>query len=165
LSAEGLEQAEALIAELARQRPVRILSSPYLRAVQTVLPTATVCGLQVEPRDDLREWASGIDPTPDWERHYRYCWQWPAWSPPGGETQVALTERAVAAVRRLATETSSYGVAVVASHGTWIARALHGLGLSVDVDFWLDMPMPAVYDVALENGQIVAVAGPGIYPH
>lgn len=155
LSSAGLAQAEALAASLAAYRPVRVLSSPYLRAVQTVAPAAALLGLPVVPRDDLREWESGIGPTPDWQPHYRRSWDAPSWSVPDGETHDALGVRALRALREVE---ALPGTSVVASHGTWIARALHALGCPVDADFWFAMPMPAVYVVV----QGSAPSGPNL---
>lgn len=161
LSGVGLRQAEALADVLLVESPTRVLSSPYLRSVQTVAPTAAALGLAVESRHLLREWASGIGATPTWKAHYRQCWEQPDWSVPGGETHRALEGRAVHALRQVATEGLSDAVIVVGSHGTWIARALHGLGCDVDVDFWLDMPMPAVFQVVLQD-ESATVTGPGL---
>jgi len=60
LTARGHAEAAALAERLAELAPVRVLSSPYLRAVQTVRPLADVLGLAVETHDDLREWDSGV---------------------------------------------------------------------------------------------------------
>ena len=163
LSDVGLHQAEALADVLLSKSPTRVLSSPYLRSVQTVAPTAAALGLAVETRHFLREWRSGIGATPSWEAHYRDCWERPDWSVTGGETHRALEERAVRALEQVATEGLSDAVTVLGSHGTWIARALHGLGCDVDAEFWLDMPMPAVFEVVL-HGASVTVTGPGIGP-
>lgn len=146
---------------LVPHEPSRVLSSPYLRAVQTVLPTAAALGLPVERREALREWHSGIGATPDWEPHYRYCWENPDWAAGTGETHRELEARALAAVQQAAAEAPAGSVTVLGSHGTWIARALHGLGCDVDAAFWLDMPKPAVYEVVLGAGA-PAVRGPGI---
>lgn len=147
LSAEGLRQAERLADDLVAWRPARVLSSPYLRAVQTVRPTADRLGLPVETRDVFREWASGIGPTPDWQEHYRRCWDDPAYAVGDGEPHDALTRRVLAGLAAARAETAPGEVTVVASHGTWISRALQALGRPVDADFWLAMPMPAVYAV------------------
>lgn len=56
LSANGLRQAEGLIAVFGNfARPSRVLSSPYLRCVQTVGPFAQANHLEVEPDEDLSE--------------------------------------------------------------------------------------------------------------
>jgi broad specificity phosphatase PhoE len=56
LSANGLRQAEGLIAVFGNfARPSRVLSSPYLRCLQTVGPLALANHLEVEPDEDLAE--------------------------------------------------------------------------------------------------------------
>lgn len=149
----GLRQAEALVDVLVRESPTRVVSSPYLRSVQTVAPTAAALGLAVERRHVLQEWSSGIGATPSWQAHYRDCWERLDWSLPGGETHRALEDRAVRALEQAAAEGPAGAVTIVGSHGTWIARALRGLGCDVDADFWLNMPMPAVFEVVLQASQ------------
>jgi 8-oxo-dGTP diphosphatase len=62
LTAAGRLQAAA-IAERLRARPItRLLSSPYLRCVQTLEPLAKELGLVVECDDDLAE-GSGFEPV------------------------------------------------------------------------------------------------------
>jgi phosphohistidine phosphatase SixA/ADP-ribose pyrophosphatase YjhB (NUDIX family) len=57
LDARGALQAERLVGVLAGHRVARILSSPYLRCVQTVEPLASGRGLAVERREELAEGA------------------------------------------------------------------------------------------------------------
>jgi 8-oxo-dGTP diphosphatase len=59
LTAPGKVQAEAL-AKLLAPMTVRVLSSPYLRCVQTVAPLAEAVGVRVEEEDRLAE---GADPA------------------------------------------------------------------------------------------------------
>jgi broad specificity phosphatase PhoE len=59
LTKSGRQQAEAL-AELLKNEPIdRILSSPYVRCLQTVEPLAARRKLPIEPRKDLEEGAGG----------------------------------------------------------------------------------------------------------
>jgi 8-oxo-dGTP diphosphatase len=59
LTKSGLEQAAAL-AERLKDEPIdRILSSPYVRCLQTVEPLAARRKLPIEPRKDLEEGAGG----------------------------------------------------------------------------------------------------------
>ncbi len=55
LTARGRRQALALVAALEPWSPQRILSSPYLRCLQTVEPLADSLNLRVEPTEDLAE--------------------------------------------------------------------------------------------------------------
>jgi 8-oxo-(d)GTP phosphatase len=59
LDDRGWKQAEALIDQLTPFRIDRIVSSPFVRCVQTVEPLAQARALEVEPRDELAE---GTDP-------------------------------------------------------------------------------------------------------
>ncbi len=55
LSPRGLEQARALADELEPYAPQRVLSSPYLRCVETLHPLADRLSLPVEPLEELAE--------------------------------------------------------------------------------------------------------------
>jgi 8-oxo-dGTP diphosphatase len=57
LDERGRRQAEGLVAQLARREFRRILSSPYVRCVETVMPLAEARELTVEPDDALAEGA------------------------------------------------------------------------------------------------------------
>jgi 8-oxo-dGTP diphosphatase len=58
LVAKGLEQAKAIAVSLQDRPIVRVLSSPFLRCVQTVEPLADQFGLSVTPADVLAEGAA-----------------------------------------------------------------------------------------------------------
>jgi 8-oxo-dGTP diphosphatase len=55
LSEAGGRQAERLVEPFAGQPFVQLLSSPFLRCLQTLEPLAEARGLPVEPRDELAE--------------------------------------------------------------------------------------------------------------
>lgn len=55
LSQRGVRQATSLVAQLRDYDVDRVLSSPYLRCVQTVEPLAAVRGLKVEESDEFAE--------------------------------------------------------------------------------------------------------------
>lgn len=57
LTRRGRRQAQALVDELRETTVTRILSSSYVRCVQSVEPLAAARGLTVEPTEDLAEGA------------------------------------------------------------------------------------------------------------
>jgi 8-oxo-dGTP diphosphatase len=61
LTAKGRAQAANLVGQLASLPLARILSSPYLRCVQTVEPLAKARGLRVEEADALGEGGRAAD--------------------------------------------------------------------------------------------------------
>jgi phosphohistidine phosphatase SixA len=62
LSDAGRRQAERLVATFAPIAPPRLLSSPYLRCVETIEPLARAIGQPVEPNELLAE-ASAFEPV------------------------------------------------------------------------------------------------------
>ena len=154
LTETGHAQASRLVEELAAIGPSLIAASPYLRAVQTVEPVARALGLPVRTDHALREWDSGLEPTPDYTRHYEQSWADPDFTRPGGESLNQLGERATSILRSLA----EHGTVIIGSHGTFVARALIGFGVTaVDWPFSRAMPMPAIYRIA-DTG----ITGPGL---
>lgn len=61
LSKRGRRQSELLAEQLGRSGATRILTSPYLRCVQTVEPLADALGVPVEQSDALAEGARRSD--------------------------------------------------------------------------------------------------------
>lgn len=57
LSPKGRRQADALVDQLEPWAPSRVLSSPYLRCIETVKPLADELGLKVESVVELSEGA------------------------------------------------------------------------------------------------------------
>ncbi|SDL51387.1 2,3-bisphosphoglycerate-dependent phosphoglycerate mutase [Lentzea albidocapillata subsp. violacea] len=146
LTPAGMEAAKSLAGRLTAYEPAAVLSSPQLRAVQTVTPAADALGLAVTTWSELREWESGPLPSADWEARYAHSWARPGSVHGAGESLDALTLRAGKALARMAEEYPDVTV-LVGSHGTFLARALMAAGHAVDWAFWRSLPMPAVYEV------------------
>ena len=161
LTDQGFEQAARLVGELVAMRPAAVLSSPYLRALQTVEPTARALGLSVQTHRQLREWDCGFEPTDGYALLHAESWADPGISRPGGESLQQLSERATKVLRSLARQYDGTTV-IVGSHGTFLCRALIGFGIEVDWQpFSRAMPMPAIYCLSVsEHG--VRAAGPGL---
>jgi phosphohistidine phosphatase SixA len=63
LDARGRKQAKGIVSALADRGVDRILSSPYIRCVETVQPLAAALGLEVEERSELAEGAGPWAPS------------------------------------------------------------------------------------------------------
>jgi probable phosphoglycerate mutase len=139
LTDEGCEMAQALVAACRRERWTAIYASPMRRTLQTAEPIAGALGLPVHELPDLREIAYGA-----WEglsvdevsrRFHDDHLRWladPAWNPPtGGETAMAVAERALRAAVEIRGRSPNGNVLVV-SHKATIRVLLCAL-LGVDV--------------------------------
>lgn len=165
LTDADLSAARDLAPELAALQPKRILSSPYLRAVQTVAPAAEMLQLAVTLDDGLREWWAASAPAPPCAFHDRAlrAWRQPESAVADGESIADLDVRVVRGLRRLQLLARQDGTVMAAGHGTWIARALAASDDRVDIAFWMAMPTPAVYVIRWDgHHRAPVVSGPGL---
>jgi 2,3-bisphosphoglycerate-dependent phosphoglycerate mutase len=156
LTALGLEQAERLAAFLRPLGIARIVSSPYLRARQSVEPLARQLGLAVETDERLIERVLSAEPLDDWRERLRAAWDDHDLVLPGGESSRQATARGMAAV----TEVLAGGrqPAVVASHGNLISLLLHAFDGRPGFATWEQLTNPDVFEVAYEPATDQAAA-------
>lgn len=128
------------------------MSSPHLRAAQTVEPIARRIGVPVGTDRELREWDSGLTPRPDCAEHYAASRSEPELARPGGESLSGLTARS-----GLRAAARPDGPGAIGNHGTFVSSALAGFGFAVDWPFSRDMPVPAVYRVRFLADAVDAV--------
>jgi 2,3-bisphosphoglycerate-dependent phosphoglycerate mutase len=160
LSETGARQADALVEPLVAHQPTMIVSSPYRRAVDTVVPTARALALDVSTIDELREWDDGFATVDDWRSRYDRCWVDPHQRYGDGESHHELSIRANATIMDLLAR-SEAGPVIAAGHGTWIARGLETLGAPASPAFWAAMPNPAIYLIT-RAASTIEVSGPGL---
>jgi glucosyl-3-phosphoglycerate phosphatase len=114
----GEQQAERSARLLAALQPAAIFSSDLMRATATAAPLARLTGLTVLSDKDLRERYGGEwEGLTDVEIRARYPVEHRQWLPPGGESSVAVADRAGAAMDRIAETLVPGTLAVVVSHG------------------------------------------------
>jgi 8-oxo-(d)GTP phosphatase len=101
LDKKGRGQAKALAKTLAGLGATRLLSSPYLRCVQTFEPAAKRLGLPLEERDELAETASSdrvlalldeLDGVPALSTHGNIVWDLVGWDEPSKKASIWLLE-------------------------------------------------------------------------
>jgi 2,3-bisphosphoglycerate-dependent phosphoglycerate mutase len=163
LPQNGLQQADELAQSLAAEPLVAIYSSPYLRARQTAEPIAARHGLAVESIDDLRERMLSPDSLPIWREELQRSFCDFDYAPPGGETSRAAQIRVLNVLGAVARRHPAASV-VLASHGNLITLALAAVETSIGFDFWLKLPMPALYRLRFEKNRWRIVSGPNLGP-
>ncbi|HEY7464442.1 MAG TPA: histidine phosphatase family protein [Candidatus Limnocylindria bacterium] len=145
LTDAGRQAAEELAEELEPYVITSVYSSPYVRAVETVTPTARRRDLEVHILTDLRERRLTLAPTPDWPDHLRRAWADPDYALEGAESGREAQRRAIALLDLLRARHADGGRILLGSHGNLISLILQVFEPGVDHDFHLAMPMPAIY--------------------
>jgi glucosyl-3-phosphoglycerate phosphatase len=125
LNEVGLRQAAEAAPYLAALRPAAIHSSDLSRASVTAAALARLTGLSVQPDKDLRERSGGSwEGLTEAEIAARFPAERASWTPPDGETALAVTDRASAALERIAEGLARGSTAVVVSHGAALGMAM-----------------------------------------
>jgi glucosyl-3-phosphoglycerate phosphatase len=125
LNEAGRAQAAQAAPYLAALRPSAIFSSDLSRATATADALARLTGLPVHLDKDLRERSGGSwEGLTEREIAERYPAERATWTPPDGESVVAVTDRASAALERIADGMPGGSLAVVVGHGAALALSL-----------------------------------------
>ena len=121
----GLRQAAEAAPYLAALRPMAIYSSDLSRASLTAAALARLTGLSVQFDKDLRERSGGSwEGLTETEIAERFPAERASWTPPDGESAQAVTDRAAAALERIAASLAGGSTAVVVSHGAALGMAV-----------------------------------------
>jgi glucosyl-3-phosphoglycerate phosphatase len=124
----GRLQAAQAAPYLAAMRPSAIYSSDLSRATATADALARLTGLRVQLDKDLRERSGGSwEGLTESEIAERFPEERKTWTPPDGEATSAVTERASAALERIADTVGGGSLAVAVAHGACLSLAVANL--------------------------------------
>ncbi|MCM3268785.1 histidine phosphatase family protein [Paenibacillus elgii] len=152
LSPQGEAQA-AILADLLHAFPVdAVVSSPYLRAMQTIRPLAQRAGLSVTTDDRLRERVLSTLDLPNWRDLLKHSFEEPDWSAEGGESGRMAMNRGVSVLRDILRTEAQRHIAVV-THGNLMTLMLQAFDSRFGYDRWEQLTNPDVYRLLFDQGQ------------
>jgi len=144
LSKNGFTQARAIAPTLAKLGIKRIVSSPYLRAQQSVAPFTKLAGITVETTDALREWRLTGSPQPDWKTTLTQALANPDFVALGGESANDVWARAV-----LRPDLPT----LLVTHGGWLTVVLGRFGRQLSLASLLAINTPDLFSITPEGWQ------------
>jgi 2,3-bisphosphoglycerate-dependent phosphoglycerate mutase len=145
LSSDGLAQADALADRLAGLGIERIVSSPFLRAIQSVTPLARRLGLAIQTDPRLREHVLSAADLPDWRAALRASLEDPDLCFEGGESSRTATQRVLAAVAEIRAHAAS--ITAVATHGKLLTSLLRHFDPRIGFADWQALTNPDIFHV------------------
>lgn len=150
LTEAGREQAEALV-DLFKGIPVeRILTSPFIRAVETIRPLAKKKGLDLETDDRLKERVLAGQSFEDWKEKLQESFSDFDLLFEGGESNrsgLSRVESLLNDVEKMA-ETNI----VLVSHGNLSTLILHFFDKNYGYEHLLEMTNPDVFHITWNFG-------------
>jgi|LauGreDrversion4_2_1035121.scaffolds.fasta_scaffold91251_4 2,3-bisphosphoglycerate-dependent phosphoglycerate mutase len=145
LTDEGREQSLRLSSFLAQRAIVRIVSSPFKRAVDSAGPLSEKLGLPIEIDERLAERQLGLVENGDWLSALNLSFRVPNLCLPGGESSLVAQSRGVAVIEDVFREAQL--PTAVFSHGNLLALIANSVDESLSFDFWRGLSNPDLFEV------------------
>lgn len=153
LTKGGIRQAQVLAAFLDKYGydMDRIITSPYLRAVETIKPFARKKGIQIETDERLEERVLSHDPLDDWEEVLHETFQDPHLKLNGGESSIEAKDRVLSLIDEL--ENQDCGNVLLVTHGNLLALLLQKYNREIGFYDWKRLSRPDVFLVQRQGGE------------
>ena len=153
LTEKGLKQAEHL-AQFFQAMPIdRIISSPYLRAIQSIEPLSKNINQKIEIDKRLEERILSTDNLPDWLEKLKGTFSDSNLKYTGGESSREAMARITNVVKEVIEGEAEHSVIV--SHGNLIALLMKSYQHDVDFQFWQKLSNPDVYQISYVDNETV----------
>lgn len=156
LSERGFNDADK-VTELLKSEEINIvISSPYMRAIQTVEGIANYFDKGIEIVDDYKERTLTTVPAEDflfaitkvWE-DYNFSWE-------GGESNLVAQKRGVNITHQILDKYKGKNI-VIGTHGNIMVLIMNYFDKKYDFTFWKCLAMPDIYKLTFDGNNLVSV--------
>ncbi|HEX6593515.1 MAG TPA: histidine phosphatase family protein [Bacillota bacterium] len=154
----GLRQANKLKDFFISRNIVcdRIISSPYLRAVDTIRPYAEYMGIPIDIDNRLKERVISEHPLDDWLDVLEQSFRDHDFRLPGGESAKDTIKRANDLLHTIFDCEDVTNVMIV-SHGNLIALVLQQFNNADGFEQWKQLRNPDIYKITLDDNTVLSV--------
>lgn len=147
LSNKGLKQAQILANFLSNYNTHRILSSPYLRAIQSIEPFSKQKNIEIEVEDRLKERILSSRNLPDWLDKLEKTYEDWTLTYEGGESSLKAMKRIVQVVEEnLGNEHDNI---LLVTHGNIMSLLLHYFDNTFGFNEWKNLSNPDIFQISL----------------
>ncbi|WLV25339.1 histidine phosphatase family protein [Aciduricibacillus chroicocephali] len=152
LTEAGQEQAKELAAFLKDIKIERIISSPYLRAKQTIAPFAEAESIEVEIDSRLAERTLDPNAVPDWLQWMKDSFKDLEIRDVGGESGKEATERIAGVIHDIVA--GDVENTAVVTHGGMTTLLLRQYDEGIGFDQWKALSNPDVYVLTVSDEEV-----------
>jgi len=144
LTLRGSRQAENLANHFIDLDIKRIITSPYVRAAQSILPLAELVGIEAEEDERLKEWRLSVSPLVDWQSFLKQSFSNLDICYEGGESAREAMTRGISVMRETL-DAMGQGKAVIVTHGGLMTLMLKHFDDRVGFSEWASLSNPDVF--------------------
>ncbi|MFJ8071817.1 histidine phosphatase family protein [Peribacillus sp. NPDC096447] len=153
LTEKGSKQAKYLVDFFSNAKIDRIISSPFLRAIQSVEPLSEKTNIKIEIDERLSERTLSTTDLPDWYEKLKATFNDMELKFEGGESSQEAMNRIVDVVEEVfksGTENT-----VIVSHGNIISLLLKNYNRDFDFECWGNLSNPDVFQINCINNEVI----------
>jgi len=134
-----------------------VLSSPYIRAIDTVEGIAMDKGVGIELIDNFRERKVDDTPVEDFSGFTKLQWENFDYALENGESLKEVQRRGIDALSKVINKYKNKNV-VIGTHGTILCTILNYYDKNHDYNFWKSIKMPDVFKLSFEDNDLKEIA-------
>lgn len=131
-----------------------IVSSPYIRVLDTIGGIAASKNLEIELYDDLRERKVSNIFIDDFQGYTQKQWEDFDYKLVEGESLNEVISRGTDTLKDIIDKYEGKNV-VVGTHGTFMTVCLKYFDPSIDFEFWRKVKMPDIYKASFDGHQLI----------
>jgi len=153
LTTEGTRQAQLMSMYLNEAHfPIdKIISSPYLRAIDSIKPYAESKNLKIETDPQLHERVLSIEPVDDWLNELEHSFRNLNYRLPGGESSNDAIQRINDSLENIFENDEVSDVALV-THGNLLTLLLSQYDPRFNFEKWKRLQNPDIYLLHYDHG-------------
>ncbi|MDL4839706.1 histidine phosphatase family protein [Aquibacillus rhizosphaerae] len=156
LTKDGVRQSQFLSNILAKSNfPIdRIISSPFLRAIESIKPYAQSNNLTIEVDQRLQERMLSEEPIDDWMDVLEESFTNLDFRLPGGESSNDALDRSSQVIEEVLNDDSCENIVIV-THGNLLAILLSKFQADIGFSHWKEFTNPDIFMVQKTGGEYV----------
>ncbi|WP_134683536.1 histidine phosphatase family protein [Brevibacillus migulae] len=151
LTEKGRAQAEQLADFFAGIDIEQIISSPFLRAMQSVEPLAARKGISIQSDPRLVERVLAEEDLPDWMERLEESFSDMELCLPGGESSRTAMERVIGIVHEILS--SDISTSLIVTHGCLLTLLLKHFHPDFGFQDWQHLTNPDVFSLQIDGSQ------------
>ncbi|WP_058485365.1 histidine phosphatase family protein [Defluviitalea phaphyphila] len=131
----------------------KVISSPYIRTIDTIKDIALENNLEIEEIYDCRERKVSDQFIDDFDSFITKQWKDFDFHLEGGESLKQVQERAINVIFDILERYENESI-IIGTHGTWLSVVLNYFDKKYDYDFWKTLKMPDIFMLEFDKKEI-----------